>query len=77
MEGFCQIWIIILGGSAIWFVSRLEDWRKWGYVLGLLSQPAWFYTALVNKQWGILLLSVWYTYAWGSGVYNFWIKDKG
>jgi len=70
-----QIWILVFGCSAVWFVGRLEKWRRWGYILGLLSQPAWLYTSIVHEQWGIALLSVWYTYSWGQGVYNYWIKE--
>ena len=68
---FAQIGIMIFGCSAIWLVGRREDWRKWGYALGLCSQPFWFYTAYTHAQWGILILSLWYTYSWAQGAYNF------
>ena len=74
MEIFIQSWIIIFGCSAIWFVGRTEKWKRYGYILGLLSQPAWLYTSIKSNQWGIFILSLWYTYAWGQGVYNYWIK---
>jgi hypothetical protein len=70
----CQIWIVLFGCSAIWFVGRKEEWKRLGYIFGLLSQPAWLYTAIEHKQWGIALLSLWYTYAWSQGVYNYWIR---
>lgn len=54
MDSFCQIWIMFFGCAAIWFVGRLEKWKRWGYIFGLISQPAWFYTAYTHKQWGIL-----------------------
>jgi len=72
----CQTWIVIFGCSAIWFVGRLEQWKRWGYILGLISQPAWVYTTIKHDQWGIFLLSLFYTYSWGQGVYNYWIKQK-
>lgn len=71
-----QLWIMVFGCSAIWLVGRIEDWKKWGYVCGIISQPAWFYTAYHNDQWGIMALCCWYTYAWGQGFYNYWIKKK-
>jgi len=71
---FEQIWIGVFGTTAIWMVGRLEHWRRWGFIFGLMSQPAWIYTAIKNEQWGILVLSFWYTYSWGQGVYNYWIK---
>lgn len=69
-----QIAIMILGASAIWLVGRKESWKRWGYILGMLSQPFWFYTAYTNEQWGILIMCIFYTYSWGSGIYNYWIK---
>lgn len=68
-----QVFIMILGASAIWFVSRKEDWKRWGYIFGMLSQPFWFYTAYINEQWGILVMCLFYTYSWGQGIWNYWI----
>lgn len=75
MENISQIGIIIFGASAIWFVSRREKWRRWGYIFGILSQPFWFISAYQTKQWGIFFISVWYTYSWAQGIWNYWIKS--
>lgn len=72
-----QVGILIFGCSAIWFVGRLERWHRWGYVLGMFAQPFWLWTSIKNEQWGIAILSVWYAYAWGQGIYNYWIKKGG
>ena len=69
-----DIGIILFGCSAIWFVGRKEKWGRWGYIFGLCSQPFWFWTSIVNEQYGIMILSLWYTYSWIQGIYNFWIK---
>ncbi len=67
----------MLGSTSIWLVSRTEKWSRWGYIIGLMSQPFWFYNSYINEQWGILLMSCFYTYSWSQGVYNYWIKkDK-
>lgn len=71
-----QIAITLFGCSAIWFVGRKEQWRKWGYLLGLLSQPFWFYTVITHKQWGLFTLCCWYAYSWGQGVWNYIIHSK-
>jgi hypothetical protein len=55
-------------------MGRKEKWMRWGYVLGLVSEPFWIWTAYEKNQWGILALTVWYTYAYGQGIYNYWIK---
>jgi len=70
----CQVGVVTFGCAAIWFVSRKERWSRWGYILGLFSQPVWFYTFGKHKQWGMLLLSVWYLYSWSQGVWNYWIQ---
>jgi hypothetical protein len=74
MEYIPQIMILLCGCSAVWIVGRKEKWRRWGYILGLIGQPFWFIETLRNEQYGIFLMCLWYTYAWGQGVYNYWIK---
>lgn len=69
-----QIAIMIFGASAIWLVGRKEHWKRWGYILGIIGQPFWFYTAYTNEQWGILIMCLFYFYAWLQGIYNHWIK---
>ena len=71
---FEQIGILIFGCTAVWLVGRKEQWKRWGYICGMCSQPFWFYSAYQAEQWGIFLLCVWYTYSWGQGVWNYWIK---
>lgn len=69
-----QIGIAVFGVAAIFFVGRKElKWRRWGYVCGLCSQPFWFYTTYVHKQWGIFALAFFYAIAWIVGFYNHWI----
>ena len=68
-----QIFIMIFGASAIWFVSRKEDWKRWGYILGMLGQPFLIYESYTNEQWGILLMTLVYAYSWMQGIWNYWI----
>lgn len=75
-DQFSQIAILVTNVPAIWLVGRLESWKRWGYIFGLLGQPFWFYTIWHNKQIGVFILAIWYTYAWGQGVYNYWIKRQ-
>lgn len=71
-----QIAIMIFGASAIWFVSRKEEWKRWGYFLGLLGQPFWIYESYRNEQWGILIMTLFYAYSWTQGIFNYWISTK-
>lgn len=77
METICQILIVVLGIPSIWLLSRLERWRRWGFVIGLVAQPVWFYVTIVNGQWGMCMLTTWYTYSWSMGIYNYFFKTEG
>lgn len=70
-----QIFIFITGISAVW-LSQTEKSaiRKYACLFGLAGQPFWFYASYQSSQWGVLVLSVFYTIAWAKGFYLFWIK---
>ena len=68
-----QVGITIFGVGAIVLVARRN---RWGFVLGLISQPFWIITSLINKQWGVLLLSIVYVGSWCYGVYEWFYKKK-
>lgn len=71
-----QIFIAFTGALAI-YLSQQEKYiklKKYASVFGLVGQPFWFYTSYVNDQWGIFILSIFYTYAWYVGFKNYWIK---
>lgn len=71
-DTIAQIGIFIFGVLGIILVARKN---KWGFVFGLLSQPFWYITSIQNKQWGIVMVSVVYTFSWAYGVYEwFWKK---
>ena len=74
MNQFVQIMIFVLGSLAIWLIARTDKWSKYGYVLGLCSQPFWFYIGICEKQWGIVAVGCVYTYSWCLGIYNNWSK---
>lgn len=71
-----QIMIFILGVPALFLVSRTEEWKKWGYVLGLLAQIFWYWETIDKQQWWILALNIVYTFSWCQGIYLYFIKDK-
>jgi len=72
-DTIAQIGVAIFGVSAIILVSKKN---KWGFVLGLLSQPFWYITSFINKQWGIFFLSIVYTGSWILGIYEWFFKEK-
>ena len=72
-----QILIAITGVTAIWLTQQGNDaWKKYACLFGLAGQPFWFISAYQAEQWGIFVLCLFYTYSWGLGVYNNWIKKS-
>jgi hypothetical protein len=71
-----QFGILVFGCSSVWILGRPEHWRRFGYILGLLSQPFWFYVAVRNGQWGIFIVSIFYTYTWAQGVWFHLVKPE-
>lgn len=71
LDMVAQIGIAVLGVSSILLLAKKN---KWGFVCGLLAQPFWFLTAFLNKQFGVLLLSVVYSLSFAYGVYEWFYK---
>jgi len=76
MDIFTQIMIFILGVPALWLLGRPEKWSRYGFILGLLAQPFWYYQTLCNKQYMILALNIIYTFSWCQGIYFKFIKNE-
>ena len=75
-EIISQFAIPICTGSSVYLLSRTDKWNRWGYVLGLCSQPFWFYTTISNKQYGLFVLSCWCTFSWCNGIYKRFYKKE-
>jgi hypothetical protein len=44
LDFISQGWMLVFGCAAIWLIGRREEWRRWGYLSGLVGQPAWLFT---------------------------------
>ena len=66
-----------LGALAIWLVGR-KNYKisKWGYVVGLISQPFWFITYLLYEQYYLLIPLGLYSWAWYQGYKNKWHDNE-
>lgn len=72
-----QILIAFTGVVAIWLSQdKRENWRRYACLFGLAGQPFWFYSAYSTEQWGIFILSIFYTWAWFKGVIINWIAPE-
>lgn len=71
-----QLVIACTGMVAIYLTQQSKEYlKKYAPILGLLGQPFWYYTTLMNEQYGIFVLTLGYTYLWGLGLYNSWFKE--
>jgi len=68
-----QLAIIVCSCSAIWLIGHERAGRRrCGYLIGLAGQPFWIYASFAAGNWGILLVSIWFTVAYGYGLKNHW-----
>ena len=72
LDTLAQIGIVVLGGLGILLLSFKDvTIRRWGFIIGLLSEIPWVYTALTpTVKWGILTSSGWYTLVFIYGIYT-------
>ena len=69
-----QVAIALTGTIAIWLTQQQrEGWKRFACIFGMIGQPFWFYSAYTAEQWGILIITFFYTYSWGLGIYNNWL----
>ena len=73
LDIICQVAVLIFGVGAVWVVGWKDPYkRRYGYILGLCSQPFWCYTFYVNEQWILLGVTAFYTWSWVNGLRNHW-----
>ncbi|MFA6190002.1 MAG: nicotinamide mononucleotide transporter [Candidatus Staskawiczbacteria bacterium] len=73
LDIIANIGVAILGITAIILVAKKN---KWGWVIGLSSQPFWLITSYINEQWGVFILTIVYIFTWSFGIYEWFSKDK-
>lgn len=76
MEAFIQIGITLFSCAAIWLLAQKKPWARWGYIVGIVGQPCWFYTTWEHAQWGMFLVTCWFTFSYGQGIWNYWTKPS-
>jgi hypothetical protein len=48
--------------------------KTWSPVVGLMSQPFWFYMTFTKRMWGALFVTFLYTGSWCFGIYQNFFK---
>jgi len=74
---FEQIAIALTGIIAIWLTQQSrEEWKKYACLFGICGQPFWVYSTYQAEQWGIFVLTFFYTYSWILGFKNNWMNKS-
>lgn len=73
LDTISQVGLTILSVTAIILISKKN---KWGFVVGLVSQPFWIATSIINEQWGIFITSIIFTFSWLFGIYQWFFKKS-
>lgn len=73
LDTVSQYALFILSVLSMFLVARKN---KWGFVVGLASQPFWIFTAYVNEQVGVFLNTLVFICFWIYGIYRwFFVAD--
>lgn len=65
-----QILILFFSGASIWAFAGVK-YKRLGFILGLCGQPFWIYTTFQAAQWGMFIVSLWFTGNHIRGLYNY------
>lgn len=76
LSNICQWVVMIMGAVTIWFLAQKKPWMRWGYVIGLLSEPFWMITTYYSKQYGIMVLTLIYGFCYALGIRNYFLRKK-
>ena len=65
-----QALIFIFSGAAAWCFAT-PGYMRAGFILALCGQPFWIYSLYTAGQWGALLVSLWFTWNYARGLWNY------
>jgi hypothetical protein len=72
-----QLAIMLTGVISAWVLNAPGvRVRRWGCIIGLIGQPAWFWSTWSHAQWGMFAVTVGYTAAFLRGVWVLWVRPR-
>lgn len=63
-----QVAIAILSAAAILLLTEAGPIARWGFVVGLVSQPLWIRATYQARQSGMFIISLLYVPIWIRGI---------
>lgn len=71
-----QIGVAFTSLIAVWLTQQgNKGLQRYACFFGLAGQPFWFYATYTAEQWGIFMMSIFYTCSWLVGLKRHWF-DK-
>ncbi|RYH20359.1 MAG: hypothetical protein EON54_26435 [Alcaligenaceae bacterium] len=72
-----QTAIALMGPTAIWLSqSRSLRFLRWACIVGLISQPFWFWAVMDSGQWGVAVVAIACALAWLKGLWVHWLAPR-
>lgn len=72
-----QGWILLSACMSVFFLSRHDHYYRWGFVVGLLGQPAWLWITFTSAQFGMFFSSVFFTWVYLGGCWREFVGNRG
>lgn len=70
LDKLTQLAIVVLSPIAIYLLAESGPDARWGFVVGLCSQPFWIYATAKARQLGMFAISLLYLAIWIRGILN-------
>ena len=70
VDALLQIAVVLFSVPAMYLITGDGALAKWGWWLGLASQPFWIAATWRAKQWGMWAMAIIYTGMWLRGISN-------
>jgi hypothetical protein len=74
LDQVLQVALAVLSLAAIAMIATTGAWHRWGFIVGLISQPFWIAATwrarnpAGSRLWGMIVLSCCYVFVWILGI---------
>lgn len=77
MDQIVQAAIAVMGPAAIWLSqARSAKFQRWACIIGIASQPFWFWALWNSPQWGVFVVAVVSALGWVKGLWVHWLAPR-
>ncbi|MBR8137216.1 hypothetical protein [Burkholderia cenocepacia] len=76
MAALINLWMIASAAGAVYLLNGTPRQQRWGAVVGLVGQPAWLYLTWSTLEWGMFVVSVFFTGCYVRGVWRGFFQTR-